>query len=216
MRGGNGMDVINYKSSNAGVKIDLANLTASGGHAAGDDFNGMEGALGSEFADVLAGDSNPNYLGGWAGDDALRGRGGADRLFGETGDDVLEGGSGNDELRGGSGRDVMEGGNDHDTFSFISAFESQVGAGIRDFIKDFVSGVDKIDLSGIDASSIHTGEQAFKFIAGHTFNGIAGALRYKTEGGNTILEGDLDGNKIADFQIELKGIIDLALTDFIL
>ena len=37
-----------------------------------------------------------------------------------------------------------------------------------------------------------------------------------TKGDKTIIEGDINGDKIADFQIELTGLKTLAASDFIL
>ena len=47
------------------------------------------------------------------------------------------------------------------------------------------------------------------------FSGTAGGLRYAKENGVTIVEGDLNGDKIADFQIELAGGITPVVADFV-
>jgi len=43
-----------------------------------------------------------------------------------------------------------------------------------------------------------------------------GELRYFQENGNTIVEGDVNGDGSADFQIEISGITSLQASDFIL
>ena len=45
---------------------------------------------------------------------------------------------------------------------------------------------------------------------------MKGQLHYRFEGtSKTIVEGDIDGNKVADFQIELTGHKTLTSSDFI-
>ena len=88
--GGTGQDVAGYADSAAGVTIDLAAGTASGGDADGDKLTAIEGLIGSQFADVLRGTSDANLLDGQAGDDILEGRGGADTLIGGDGFDTAD------------------------------------------------------------------------------------------------------------------------------
>jgi len=102
MVGGAGYDLLSYAGSVAGVRIDLLRLTASGGDAAGDLFDGFESVEGSAFADVLAGDAGANLLFGGAGDDALSGGAGDDMLDGGAGADLLDGGVGIDRVDYGS------------------------------------------------------------------------------------------------------------------
>lgn len=100
--GGAGRDRLSYAGSEAAVRIDLMRLSASGGDAAGDLFDGFEDVEGSAFADVLAGDGGANRLFGGAGDDALSGRAGDDMLDGGAGSDLLDGGAGVDRVDYGS------------------------------------------------------------------------------------------------------------------
>ena len=101
--GGAGSDWADYKTSPAGVTLNLSGqkdnqgwLTASGGHAAGDRIKNIENIGGSAYADTLT---------GTAGENDLTGRGGADRLSGLGGNDRLSGGAGADWLDGGDGLD---------------------------------------------------------------------------------------------------------------
>ncbi len=118
LAGGPGEDTVSFVRHGAGVRVDLARQTASGG---GDPLTltGFEAVLGSRFADRLLGDGGPNALDGGAGndwidgrdgDDRLRGGRGADRVLGGAGDDLLLGGAGNDRIQGGPGRDTCRGG----------------------------------------------------------------------------------------------------------
>ena len=90
------MDTASYEWSGAGVNIDLAAGSASGGDAQGDTLTGTENLTGSAFADTLTGDGGANTLRGLGGDDTLTGGDGSDTfVFGEgDGNDVIHGGTG--------------------------------------------------------------------------------------------------------------------------
>lgn len=107
--GGAGYDFARYDDASSGVEVTLrlSVFTVQGGGAAGDELYGIEGLVGSSFADTLFGSYGSNTLYGAAGDDVLRG--------GESGDDLLYGGVGNDRLYGDSGNDALYGedGADH-------------------------------------------------------------------------------------------------------
>ena len=107
---GSGDDIADYTASNAGVTVDLSSAGAqSGGHAQGDVLSGVDGVLGSDFADSLTGfdgtfdDPISNTLDGGAGNDTLAGGGGADILLGGADADsvILEDGFGADTITGG-------------------------------------------------------------------------------------------------------------------
>ncbi|MDS9469707.1 calcium-binding protein [Paracoccus sp. MBLB3053] len=90
LNGGDGIDTLVYAGSGAGVSVNLALSTASGGDATGDRFERFENIVGSGFADTLIGNSGANEIHGEAGDDVIQRGGGRDRLFGEAGDDLFE------------------------------------------------------------------------------------------------------------------------------
>lgn len=118
MTGGGGSDTVTYAPSNAAVVADLETGTFSGGHANGDVLVEIENLRGSDFNDVLTGDSNDNDLFGDAGDDTINGGDGADTLTGANGQDTLNGDAGNDTLIGGFGDDILNGGAGDDVFMF--------------------------------------------------------------------------------------------------
>jgi Ca2+-binding RTX toxin-like protein len=119
--GGNGKDTVSYELSHAGVSVDLATDTASGGDAAGDSFNSIENITGSAHHDTLIGDAAANHLIGGAGNDALIGNDGDDWLQGGSGNDQIWGGNGNDTLAGGSGADILSGGAGTDTADYTAS-----------------------------------------------------------------------------------------------
>ncbi|MCV2355711.1 hypothetical protein LNV09_16320 [Paucibacter sp. B2R-40] len=86
--GGEGFDIADYAESAAAVSINLSQGQGSGGDASGDLLKGIEGVVGSAFADRLVGDAQDNLLDGGAGDDVLDGGVGADRLWGGSGTDT--------------------------------------------------------------------------------------------------------------------------------
>ncbi len=79
-----GIDFIAFAGSTAGVTVNLAAGTASGGVT----LSNVESAFGGAFNDVLTGDGNANTLGGSAGADTLDGGAGADVLIGGAGNDL--------------------------------------------------------------------------------------------------------------------------------
>ena len=75
--------------------------------------------------------------------------------------------------------------------------------GAPDKILDFEVGVDKIDVSSIDANSTVGSDQAFSFIGSAAFSHTAGELRAELVSGVWHVAGDIDGNGAADFAILL-------------
>ncbi|MEH3046975.1 M10 family metallopeptidase C-terminal domain-containing protein [Sphingomonas adhaesiva] len=178
---------------------------------------------GTILNDTLTGTGEQDVLDGGWGNDVLNGLGGNDRLIGGLGNDTLNGGDGDDVLIGGWGKDTLTGGAGKDVFHFESKLDSGTTTGTRDVITDFVRGQDKIDLSAIDANSsiFAPGDQAFSLLAkaGAAFTGAA-QLRFSFQmiSGKeyTIVEGNTDALKTADFSIALLGHHDLTASDFVL
>ena len=154
------------------------------------------------------------HLGGGA--DSFNGKvGTSGAVFGEAGNDRLIGSAGKNMLVGGLDKDTMAGGNGADKFVFNDVLDSVVGAN-RDSITDFNhSQHDRIDLHLIDANTILGGDQAFKFIGKQQFHDAAGELRVAKQGKSVIVSGDVDGDGVADFQIQVHAA-GLVKSDFIL
>jgi Ca2+-binding RTX toxin-like protein len=136
-------------------------------------------------------------------------------MLGGAGNDTLIGGDGADFLFAGLGADDLTGGAGADLFRYDLATHST--AALTDEILDFQSGIDKIDLSRIDANSNSAGNQAFSWIGSNAFSGVAGELRAFQSGGNWIVQGDTDGNGIADLVISVttQAAAPLVQTDFL-
>jgi Ca2+-binding RTX toxin-like protein len=180
MYGDAGSDTLSYAHAAEPVTVDFTNYALNTGEAKGDYFEGFENLMGSAFADSLGGDHNANVLTGLAGADVLWGRGG------------------------------------NDVFRYELASDSPRGAG-RDSIGDFNPGgsktvVDRIDLMAIDANtcSCMPLNDAFKFIGTAAFNGRAGQLRLLSNSTGVIVQGDTNGDRIADLEIKLRGVTTLS------
>jgi Ca2+-binding RTX toxin-like protein len=223
----NAGDVVTEASSTGG--IDLVNSSIT--HVLGNNVENLMltgtaniSGTGNTLANVITGNSGNNTLSGGARNDTINGGSGNDVLNGDANNDTLNGGSGVDVLTGGTGRDIMTGGTSGDDFDFNAVNEGGKTAATRDIITDFVHGSDDIDLSTIDARSTMAGNQAFTFLAanGAAFTGAAGQLRWFQENpagsatDKTIIEGDVNGDAKADFQIQLAGLKTLTASDFVL
>jgi len=122
---------------------------------------------------------------------------------GKGGNDKLTGSKFADVLCGGAGKDTLTGGAESDFFDFNKISESKVGSQ-RDTIIDFKRGQDRIDLRDIDAKTGVSGNQKFNFIGKDDFSETKGELRYKDLGSKVIVQGDVNGDGKADFEIFVK------------
>jgi Ca2+-binding RTX toxin-like protein len=154
-------------------------------------------------------------INGTSGNNTLNGSGASERIYGDAGNDIINGGDGDDVIVGGLGKDVMTGGAGRDQFVFETAGDSRTGGAVRDVIQDFTHGQDVIDLSAIDAKTNVAGHDAFNWIGASNFSGAAGQLRYQVVGSYTVVYGDTNGDKVADFEIGLAGNHAMASSDFL-
>jgi serralysin len=127
---------------------------------------------------------------------------------------VLDGGIGDDTLVGGPGADTITGGFGSDRFKFTQTGDS---SGASDQILDFDSLYDRIDLGEIDANGQTSGNGIFSFIGDSPFSTrSAGQLRYDLGPNGLLLKADVNGDGVADFQIELVGVTSLVAANFFL
>ncbi len=131
-------------------------------------------------------------------------------VIGSAYNDTLSGTQWANVITGGGGADTLSGRGGADTFVFTALTDSTVAA--SDTILDFEHGVDKIDLSQIDAISTTAGEQSFQFIDTNVFTRHAGELNYM----NGVVSGDVNGDGLADFRIVIGNKSPLSAVDFVL
>ena len=171
--------------------------------------------FGGDGADVVFGDFGGDQMRGGTGADTMTGGSGEDTLQGEAGNDSLIGGDDDDLLIGGRGRDLLTGGADFDTFQILRLIDSGTAAATRDIITDFVTGSDVIDLSRLDARQ-GGADDAFVLIGTAVFGNVAGQLRFRVVGANAVVDGDVNGDGVADFSVQVNGTAVLVAADFIL
>jgi Ca2+-binding RTX toxin-like protein len=151
--------------------------------------------------DYLIGQEVSITMYGGNGNDTLVGSTSNDVLYGENGDDILMGYLGNDQLWGGLGADRF-------LITHLSATPQ---------IMDFEHGTDRIDLTALDANTAVVGDQAFTFIGSAAFSGAAGELRFVGSAGTGYhLEGDINGDHVADFIVGLGSASSVTASDLLL
>ncbi|MCI5073593.1 MAG: hypothetical protein MRY80_01005 [Oricola sp.] len=123
LNGGDGWDRVDYGTSTAAVTVNLATGTADDGMSGTDTLTSIERVIGSDFNDVLTGDSGDNSFSGELGDDTIDGGDGEDFVwYGRAASavsvdlstGVVTGGEGNDTL---SNIESIGGSNFSDTLS---------------------------------------------------------------------------------------------------
>jgi Ca2+-binding RTX toxin-like protein len=143
---------------------------------------------------------------------------GIENLTGSAYADRLTGNSAANVLTGGLGKDLLTGGDGSDTFDFNTLSEMGLTSDTWDVISDFVPGVDRIDLSSLDANEGLAGNQAFSApVVGGTFSGAfaqAGDLYFDNV--TQVLYGNTDADTAAEFAIQFVGVSALAASDLFL
>jgi Ca2+-binding RTX toxin-like protein len=205
--GGDGDDWLDGGSGNDALYGDAGTDSLFGG-------SGKDALYGGDGDDWLDGGSSSDALYGDAGHDSLFGGSGKDKLYGGIGNDSLDGGSDTDVLWGGLGRDSLTGGSGRDVFDFNDIAETAVGAE-RDTILDFQNRYDRIDLKGIDANTLKKGDQSFSWLGTGEFTSKAGQLHYVVTNDGSLVQGDVNGDGVADFEILVK-VATLSSHDFVL
>lgn len=176
-----------------------------------------------------AGAGNNDWMFGEDGDDGLYGLEGDDNLYGGMGRDVLVGGTGADRLSGDLGSDWIAlglnaagtaGDGAADVVLFASRWDSwDPGQAGMDAVLQFETGLDRLDLSAIDANTTLAGDQAFTL--GALAAGQAGRLQITMPAGQswTLVQADVDGDGAADLTVIVYGATGQAMLtagDFVL
>ena len=203
---GNGFDTID-----GGAGSDRMVATANGTVIGIRGITGIEAISSNGFSSVsIKGSSASDLL-----DFSNVSLSGIGSINGGSGNDTISGSGSADVIAGGAGADILRGNGGSDRFDFNKASESPVAGADR--ILDFQLGLDRVDLSGIDANSQATGNQAFKFLGEAGFTKHAGELRIdRGDPAVTTITGDLNGDGVADFAITLTGQFQLSSGDFLL
>jgi Ca2+-binding RTX toxin-like protein len=146
LKGGGGEDLLFFPDAQTGVMVTILNFgkgSATDGLGGTDSLHsGIDGAIGTDFDDVLIGDDSITEFHGLGGDDFIDGRGSDDLLFGGEGMDTILGGEGHDTIEGGPGKDQIDGGPNDDLVRWSKG-----------------DGNDTVDFdSGWDKAQIHTAE----------------------------------------------------------
>ena len=142
--------------------------------------------------------------------ETLAASGGMENVIGSDFGDRLSGDDGANVITGGGGADTLAGRGGADRFVYAAVTDSTPDS--PDVITDFQPGLDKIDLSLIDADTTANNDQSFIFIGSAAFTRVAGQLSYSSG----LLAGDVNGDGIADFQISLTNNPALSAIDLIL
>jgi Peptidase M10 serralysin C terminal len=224
--GSDWIDATNYTVGGLKINLDSAAHSLPSWTTAGaqliqgtdtDRVIGFENVRATNSDDVILGNSAVN---------TIEARSGADIIETYAGNDTIFAGDGADSITGGLGADqIYLGASDAsaDTVFYNSIAESGTKTATRDVIHDFEVGIDKIDLFVLDANTKNgtATNEAFNYLGmfqNFTSAGAAsaGELRANWVGGNTVVEGDVNGDGRADFSIVLEGNLTISASDFIL
>ncbi|MFC3085607.1 hypothetical protein [Tabrizicola soli] len=181
--GGAGLDRIAFSESPTGLRVNLQSPGLNTGLAQGQGYSGIEGIIGSGFADSLTGDSGRNWIDGGEGND---------RLWGLLDNDSLYGGAGNDTLSGGAGADMLDGGAGRDRASYREATEgilldlAEPQRNTGEAAGDLFIGIEEIEAS-THADTLHGDHLA------NILHGVGGNDLIFGRGGNDSLYGN-DGS----------------------
>lgn len=143
LRGGRGLDLVDYSRRRRGLDIDLARPRVLRG-AKADQITSVERARGGRGDDRLAGTDGHNLLDGRGGDDTILGRAAGDLLYSGRGDNLVLGGRGNDLLAsGGNGRERFRGGPGNDALETMTGY-FPIGRGDKPDSLDCGDGTDDL------------------------------------------------------------------------
>lgn len=174
-----GVDTLDFSGFSQNQKINLSASSFS-------DVGGMVGNV-----SIAQGVTLENAIGG----------SGNDLLIGNEVVNELKGGAGNDILFGGLGADKLWGGEGSDTFVFNNSNQSVLTG--FDQILDFVTGQDKIDLSGM--AGFNSGGLSLSFVSVLTGQAGQAMLSYDDVTSISELAIDFGGDNNFDFMIQVIG-----------
>lgn len=217
---GEGNDEILTGNGDDVIETGLGDDTVESGDGA-DDIDtgaGIDVVMAEAGNDTVVAGADDDWVEGGDGDDDIDGGDGADELYGDAGDDTVDGGTGIDLIWGGEGSDLLTGGAGADTFHYDSFDESRGGNASVDEINDFVSGTDKVDVSGIgELTNVFLGNaESFGQAQGMLTPGVVGQLVFQADIGVLWMNDGDDALNGLDLQIDMTGLASMAEGDFIL
>ncbi len=137
-------------------------------------------------------------------------------IEGNDRNNTLKGNDNDEHFLGHKGADKLFGGGGADIFMFSSG-DSGNSKSTADTIMDFDPAEHNlIDLRRWDANPKAAGLQDFDFIGTAAFSKQAGQLHVQKQGGDTLVQGDTNGDGKADFMIYLKGSVMLTEDQFLI
>ncbi|MFO1151159.1 MAG: calcium-binding protein [Alsobacter sp.] len=198
--GGSGtLDLASYATSTlaGGLVANLADALQNTGDALGDRYSGVEGLIGSGFADTLTGDGGSNRLSGGAGNDVIDGGVGADTMLGGAGDDTFTVDNASDGVfeNAGEGLDTV-----------YSSVKYTLSANVENLV---LTGSAGINANGNALGNVITGNDT-----ANALNGLDGADTLNGAGGNDVLIGGVGadlldgglGTDTASYATALTGV----------
>ncbi|MFO1151169.1 MAG: matrixin family metalloprotease [Alsobacter sp.] len=198
--GGSGtLDLASYSTSTlaGGLVANLADALQNTGDALGDRYSGVEGLIGSGFADTLTGDGGSNRLSGGAGNDVIDGGVGADTMLGGAGDDTFTVDNASDGVfeNAGEGLDTV-----------FSSVKYTLSANVENLV---LTGSAGINANGNALGNVITGNDT-----ANALNGLDGADTLNGAGGNDVLIGGVGadlldgglGTDTASYSTALTGV----------
>ena len=193
--GGDGRDTVRYFASTAGIRIDLAAETVTGGFGSNDTIFSIENVYATRYNDVIYGTSERNVIESAQGNDLIYGRGGGDAIYAGAGDDTVVAGAGGNLYVGGANVDTLDYSLSTDRiFVDLQAFRAGSGFAQGDMISEFenivgTSGGD--DLRGNRSANFLRGEGGSDDLYGRDGNDLLSGL-----GGFDRLYGGNDNDRI--------------------
>ena len=180
--GGTGIDTVSYDNALVGVRADLFNPATNTNDAAGDTYSSIENLIGSDFNDILVGNSQVNVL------------------TGGLGNDFFFGGAGNDTLVGGAGTDIAS----YNSVNITAAIKASLST-TSTVTGNATVGTDTL----ISVEQVRGTSFADTFTVTTSFSGQSGSFaEFEGMGGNDIITGN--GNTRVAYTQALAGVtVDL-------
>jgi len=212
--GGLGEDTIDYSTATNGVKVNLNIKTQQDTKEGIDTIKEIENIKGSNYKDILEGDSEVNIIEGGEENDKIINSAGADELYGNTGNDIFEMGTYTNSINtiDGGENGVMDNGIIGDTVDYSNATNAiEVNLNTSNMVDVKIDGtiVDRIknveNVIGTDFNDNITGDSEINIIK----TGVGDDIIVGSEGNDTINGGE--GSDTVDYSSNTVSKVDVSL-----